>query len=492
MNPLKKLARQTAVYGLSSIIGRVLNYLLVPIYTRVFAPEAYGVVTELYAVAGFLMVLFAYGMETTFFRFAAKERDPGKVYGTAFLSMTISTLVLCAAGIGFSANIAATMGYADHPEYIVWFLCILGADALVAIPFARLRFRHKATHYAILKLINIGLNISLNLFFLKACPMILGSDSWSAWHDMIHTVYDPDMGVGYIFIANLAASGLTLLLLLPNIVAGPFHFDPLLWRKMIRYGLPLMIAGFAGIVNEMLDRILLKYLLPYDLNTNMAYIGIYGACYKLSVLMTLFVQAFRLGAEPFFFQKQTDPDARQTYALTLKYFVLAGCGLFLVIMLFLDFFKHFIGSAYHEGLNIVPILLMANLMLGIYFNLSVWYKLTDRTGWGAGIACLGAGITIVLNIYLIPLMGYTGAAWATLCCYLAMVLISGYFGHKYYPIDYNLKKILFFLILSIVIFWLSEYLRPLLGGYWWVVNVLFLALYFGMAGIELRKDKFVP
>lgn len=451
MSLLKKLASQTAVYGLSTIVGRLLNYLLVPLYTRVFIPAEYGVVTEMYAYVGFFAVLFTYGMETAFFRFSEKNMEKNKVYSTAFISVLISTLLLCAILMVFTPAWSALLQYENHPEYITWFALILGLDALTAIPFANLRQQNKAFAFASIKLLNIAINIGINIFFLVLCP------KWLNDYEFVRMVYNPAIGVGYVFIANLVASGITLLLLLPNMLNKKWVFDFLLWKQMIVYALPLLVVGFAGITDELLGRVLLKWLLPYDEAENLRLLGIYGANYKLAVLIALFTQAYRFAAEPLFFSQSNKDNAKQLYADMMRYFVIVQCALFLMIMLFIDYFKLFIGTAYLEGLSVVPILLLANIALGIYYNLSIWYKLTDKTMLGAYVSIFGAIVTIVLNIILIPIWGYFGSACATLSCYVLMVLLSWWLGQKHFPVNYEWKKLLSYMTIAIGIWLAKEY-----------------------------------
>ena len=458
MSSIRKLASQTAIYGLSSIVGRFLNYLLVPLYTYKFAPEAYGIVTELYAYAAFLFVIFTYGMETAFFRYFEKENRNAKVYSTALLSILISSTLLFFTVLLLSGPIASALKYPQHSDFIIWIGLITALDAITSIPFARLRALDKALKFVSIKLVNIGLNIGFNLFFLLLLPHLVEEYSGSFIGNWADQLYNPEFGIGYIFISNLIASGATLLLLSPQIIKVNLKFDRDLWRFMLHYALPLVLVGFAGIINETLDRILLKFFLPYDANTNQAMIGIYGACYKLSLLMTLFIQAYRYAAEPFFFSMASKENSKSVYASTLRYFVIVGACIFLGIMLFIDIIKYFIGPEYHEGLVIVPILLMANLFLGIYYTLSIWYKLSDRTKLGAVISVGGALITILLNILLIPRIGYLGSAWATLACYGSMSLASYFFGQRYYPVNYNIPKVSFYIIFSLVIYLISFYL----------------------------------
>lgn len=454
MNPLKRLLGQTAIYGLSSIVGRLLNYLLVPLYTRVFLPNEYGVVVELYAYVGFFNVILTYGMETSFFRFSEKYKDYLRVFSTAISSLFISTSVFLLIGLLLSGGIANYLQYQNNVEYIVWFVLIISLDTLAAIPFAKLRLQNKAIKFAVIKFINIGINILLNLFFLILCPLILKQNPDS----FFNLIYSERVGVGYIFISNLIASAITLFLLIPEFKGFNFSFENTLLKEMLRYSWPLLIAGLAGMVNETLDRILLKAFIvipDYVADSHkyiMGQIGIYGANYKISIFMTLFIQAFRYTAEPFFFSQMSKSDSKKIYADVMKFFVLFCLLVFLSINLFIDIVKLFIDSNYYSGLHIVPILLGANLFLGIIFNLSIWYKLTNRTKFGALIAIFGAIITIVLNIILIPYIGYTGSAVATLVCYFLMAVLSYILSKKYFPIPYNLKRIFGYSLLALILY----------------------------------------
>lgn len=481
LSPLKKLVSQTAIYGLSSILGRLLNYLLVPLYTRIFIPQEYGVVTEMYAYISFLIVIFTYGMETAYFRFAEKEQDKENVYNTSLLSLLFSSTLLSGGIIYFSQSIADFLQYTNHKEYVIWFALILGLDAVVAIPFAKLRQENKAILFASFKLINICVNIWFNLFFLILCPYLLKNNIGV---DYLSVFYHKEIGVGYIFISNFIASGITLLLFLPRLLKINLKIDFLLWKKIFRYAYPLIIVGMAGIINETMDRILLKYLLPFSHEENLAQIGIYGACYKLSLMMTIFIQAFRFAAEPFFFKQSNESNAKEIYAKVMNYFVIAGCILFLGVMLFVDVIKFFIGEKYHEGLHIVPILLMANLCLGIYYNLSIWYKLTDKTNLGAWISIGGAIITLVLNYLWIPTMGYTGSARATFACYFLMMIASYFIGQKHYHVHYGWKKILLYVALSLAIYFISLCFFQ----FQYFINSILLVSFFGIIFL-IEKNK---
>ena len=423
MNPLKKLASQTAIYGLSSVVGRLLNYLLVPLYTRYFLPAEYGVVTELYAYVAFLVVMLTYGMETAFFRFSKKE-ETTKVYSTTLISLLISSVVFVGLIFLNSSAISQWLGYANHPEYIQFFALIIGMDAVASISFAKLREQDKAMRFAFIRIINIMVNIGLNLYFI---------------------VYQ-EYGIAYIFIANLVASAITLLMLFPQMISSSWVFDKKLWKKMMIYALPLLIAGLAGMTNETIDRILLKHLLP---NTDIAAseLGLYGAFYKLSIIMILFIQTFRFAAEPFFFAQEKEGNSRKIYADVMKYFTIIMAFIFLGVTILYDVIKGFLGSEYHDerGFLVVSILLLANLFLGIYYNLSIWYKLTEKTKYGAYLSIFGAIITLSLNFTLIPVLGFVGCAWATLVCYFSMTVASYYLGKRHFSVPYQVKRIALYL-----------------------------------------------
>jgi O-antigen/teichoic acid export membrane protein len=490
MGIIKKLASQTAIYGISSIFGRFLNYLLVPLYTYYFSAAEYGVVSEFYAYAGFFSVLLLFGFETGYFRFRDKEL-PGRdtAYSTALIFVVLVNLGFFLLIRWINAPLSAALHYADHPEYVLWFATILTLDAMTAIPFARLRAENKALRFAGIKMAEIMITILLSLFFIVYCPKALGQSPGS-W---VSRVYDPAIGVGYIFIANLLASIFKFLLLIPQFRGLAWGFDRQLFGRMLRYSLPMVVIGFAGIINEMLDRALLKYLLPYDDVTNLKMLGIYSACYKLSILMSLFIQAFRYAAEPFFFAYAGNSDARKIYADVLKFFVIFCVFIFLMVTLFIDFFKYFIGEEFRAGLEVVPILLLANLCLGIYVNLSIWYKLTDRTVMGAFVSLAGAALTIVLNIWWIPTMGYIGSAWATLACYGAMVIVSYVLGRKYYPVAYDLKRVVGYTSLGIALYLAHERL-PLDAGRpaWLSAGGLMLVYLLSVALFERRKIAVKP
>ncbi|MBD2770074.1 polysaccharide biosynthesis C-terminal domain-containing protein [Hymenobacter sp. BT664] len=442
MSIFKKLASQTAVYGVSSIVGRVLTYLLVPIYTSAFAAAEYGVVTALYAYVSFLNVVFTYGMETTFFRFA---NQPGANRRELY-DRVLSLLLLSTAGLTAGMVLLARplLGLVDippeHERYAEWVALILGLDALTAIPFARLRLENQARKFAGIKLAGIVANVGLNLFFIVLCPAVTRGQL-PAVQPLVARVYDPTMGVGYIFLSNLFASGLTLLLLWRELLGFRFRLDLAFLRPLLGYAYPLMLMGLAGMVNETLDRILLPKWLPanfYPGQSSLTAVGIYGACYKLSIFMSLVIQAFRYAAEPFFFAQGTEKNSPATFALILKWFTLCCAIIFVAISLNVEdigplFLKR---PEYLQGLVVVPILLLANLFLGVYYNLSVWFKLTNKTYYGTYIGAGGAVLTVGLNFVLIPLLGYLGCAIATLACYFTMAVLCWRLGERHFPVPY--------------------------------------------------------
>lgn len=431
MSTFKKLASQTALYGLSSILGRLLNYLLVPLHTKIFNPEQFGVVTELYAYMAFFNVLYTYGMETTFFRFATKQPEiKNQVYKQALSSIIVTSVIFSVILIALAKPITILFNYQNKEQYIYFLAIILFIDASSAIPFAKLRLENKVLLFVITKITVIVVTILLNFLFLL--------------------LLTPE--VKYVFIANLIANALIPIILFKELTQFKFTLDKNILKAMLVYGLPIMLMGLAGMVNEVLDRIMLRYLYV----ENQAYgiskieaIGIYGACYKLSIFMSLVVQAFRYSAEPFFFSKAEESNNRLIYANVMKYFVIACCVILIAVTANLSWIKFFLmNELYWQGLIIVPVLLLANLFLGVYSNLSIWFKLTDKTFIGTIISILGALITIVFNIILIPYFGYLGSAITTLVCYFAMAVICYILGQKYYPVPYNLISISAYIILA--------------------------------------------
>lgn len=454
MSAIRKLAGQTAVYGVSTIFGRLLNFALVPFFSYIFdTPNVLGLNTEFYSYITFLNVVFTFGMETALFNFLSSESNKELVYSTALRTLLFSTLLLSLPFIIFAPTLAGLMRYPESPEFVIWAILIVASDALMALPFAKLREENKAGTFAKLKLLNIFVNLVVSFFFIGYCKYAHDNnpDSFFA------SLYNPEIGIGYAFIANLAANLVCL-----AFVAGDYRrmkagFDPALLKKMLRYALPLLVVGLAGMVNETLDRILLKYLLPAGIAEEQ--VGIYGTCYKIAILMTIFWQAFRYAAEPFFFSKQKEKNSAEIYSAVMTYFVIFCLLIFLGTTMNLSWIQYMIGENYREGLGVVPILLFANLCLGVYFNLSIWYKLTGKTQYGMWITLAGAALTIGLNFLWIPSDGYfasyMGSAWATLICYTSMMIISYFIGQKHYPVPYQVQRITGYIFTALILFFIG-------------------------------------
>ena len=450
MNPFKRLAGETAIYGLSSIIGRTLNFLLLPLYVYIFPPDEYGIISNLYAFTAFLLIILTYGMETAFFRYSKKCLDSKKVYDTTNTSILITSIIFLVFVTIFLRPITSVMGYQGHEQYILWLAIIVTIDTITAIPFALLRQQNKALRFATLKLINIGINIGLNLLFF----IVFRKINLVSPNTFIGSIYNPHIGVGYVFISNLIANIVGLLLLYPEFSIIKIRIDRSLLKEMLKYAFPILVVGLTGQINQNIDKILLKYLIPANQNP-MYQVGIYGANYKIAVLMTMFVQAFNYAFEPFFFAQKDSSDTRKTYADVMKYFIIFGWFLFLGVMLYIDVFKHLVSPSYYEGLKIVPIILVANLLLGVYYNQSIWYKVTDMTKYGAYQSLIGAGITLLINLFFIPVIGYMASAIACLSCFLVMVILSYIWGKKYYPINYDLKTIFIYSAFAIALYIIS-------------------------------------
>ncbi|XZF13206.1 oligosaccharide flippase family protein [Chitinophagaceae bacterium MMS25-I14] len=450
MGSIKKLAGQTAWYGLSSIFARFLNYLLTPFLTHYLSSSIYGEMTMVYAAIPFMNVVFTYGMETAYFRYCNKGADERTVFNTGSLSLLFSTLLFSAALYLWHVPIAHLLKVESHPQFITWTIWIIALDTITTLPFAKLRNDGRPRKYAMIRVLSILINIGLVVFCYAFLPALAKQQPQSVWG----SVYDPSLGVGYVIIANLVASAATLVLLLPEFLSIRFQWDNKLWKEMMIYSLPLMVAGFGGMINETFDRVMLGWWAPVATEHEaLRLVGIYGACYKLSILITLFIQAFRMGAEPFFFQQAKGENAPQTYARVMKFFVITICCMFLFVMLYLDIWKYFIQNReMWIGLKVVPILLIANMCLGVYYNLSIWYKLSHNTRAGATITILGALLTLVINYLFIPYFGYMACAWATFGCYASMMVISYIWGQKVYPVPYATKKLLSYFGLMLLIY----------------------------------------
>jgi O-antigen/teichoic acid export membrane protein len=459
VSTVKKLAGQTAIYGLSTIAGRFLNFLLAFVYTRVFTQVEYGVNSEFYAYMSFFNIMLTHGMETAFFRFAEKDNSK-QVFANSLVSVLGASSIFAVLFLGFGRQIANGIGYGYHPEYIYFSVGILFFDSLSAIPFALLRFQNRPIRFALIKNINIFTNILLNLYVLVLAPY------WFKTYGTMLPFYYPELGISNVFIINLLASFVTTLLLTQELMGIGIGFKYQQWKMMFNYAVPMIWVGLAGMINETLDRALLRYVIPNSEEAK-AMNGIYSANYKISIIITLFIQAYKFAAEPFFFAHSKTTEKRDLYGKVMNYFVWICLFVFLMVMLFLHYFKLFIGEDFREGLNVVPILLFANIFLGIYYNISIWYKLSDQTKKGALISGMGAVITIVLNLILIPKYGYVGCAWTTFVCYLFMMVVGYVWGQKYYPIPYNLSRAFVYFSAAIGIFGVS-----LISEYWFEPNTL--------------------
>lgn len=480
MSSVKKLAGQTLWYGVSSIFGRFLNYLLTPLLATIFASAEYGKITTLFAIAAFLNIIYTYGLETAYFRFSAKEPEE-KVYNTSVSSIIITTILLTAIFLLLSSFIASFLEIPDHPEYVRWVIYIVALDTLTMLPFSKLRFNGRPRKFAAVKVANILCNVGLVLFFLYWCK---NAPKGSFWAEL----YNPEIGLGYVILANLIASALTLILLFTEIVRFRFVIDRVFWKTLMTYSWPLIIVGLAGMVNELIDRFMLLKLIKGTTEAAYSQSGIYGANYKLAALIMLFIQAFRMGAEPFFFKQSTQEDAQKTYARVMKFFVIACCFCFLGVVLFLDIWKYFMGRTHPEywtGLKIVPILMLAKLFLGVYYNLSIWYRITNQNLIGAWITLGGAAITVAINLLLIPFFGYMGCAIATLCCYGFMMIVSYKLGQKYYPVPYAWKKLTAYVVICVLLFAIHQTAIYFFVSKWF--SHLFGLLLFGLFGLFILR-----
>ncbi len=435
---------------MGTILPRFINYGLTPLLTYIFRkPVDYGINSELYAYIAFVNVIFTYGMETAFFNFSNKEENKAKVFNTVFSSILLSTVSFSVLLFLFSGSIAEWLEYPDKVNFIHWIILIVASDALMAIPYARLRLSNRAKKFALLKAANVFVNVGLHVYFFVFCKSAheAGEASFNA------LVYRPEIGIGYSFVANLLANAVSLLLLGPEFRDFKFGFDTALWKKMLQYAWPLLVLGLAGMVNETFDRLILKHLLPDGAGQHAQ--GVYGACYKISVLMIVFIQAFRYAAEPFFFNNAKNADSKKVYAFVMKVFVIFCSFIFLGTMMNLPWLKYIVSPPYWEGLSVVPILLVANLFLGVYFNLGIWYKLSGQTVYGAVITVAGALITLSINFWFVPYYGFIACAWATLAAYGVMMILSYLLGQKHFPINYNIRAIGVFFTLAMGFYLLS-------------------------------------
>lgn len=484
MAGIKSLVKDTAIYGVSSIIGRFLNWLLVPLYTAKFVPAEYGVVTNIYAYIALILVFLTYGMETGFFRFAKRnEYSLASVYTSILSSIGFTSMLFIALLWMFIDPISSLMGYADGKSSFVLMMGITVAiDAFISIPFAYLRFKQRPIRFAYLKMVNIGLNIGLNLFFILLCPWL-----YEVAPDTISWFYDPTYGIGYIFVANIISTGAMLVLLLPEICAEKFSFDATLLRTMLKFSWPLLIAGLAGIMNQNIDKIIYPFLFENKEIANHQ-LGIYGANYKIAMVMIMFIQAFRFAYEPLMFSKKNEDKATKNkeYADAMKYFVMFGLLIFLVVMFYLDIFKVLISSKYYEGLVVVPYLLAAELCYGITFNLSLWYKNIDKTYWAIVFTFIGFVVMITIITTCVPTFGYIACAWAALACYLSMMIASYLVGRKVNPIEYEVKRIFSYVLITAVLFGISLLVET---PYAWLNILIRTILLISYVVIVIKREK---
>jgi O-antigen/teichoic acid export membrane protein len=454
---IKKLAGQTAVYGLGTIIPRLLNFLFTPLLTYIFTPAEFGINSELYSYTSFLNVIFLLGMETTFFNFMNRSHNREEVYNTSLVTLMASTLVFSTLLMFFAAQIAGELTTPNATyltRFIVWIILITATDTLTAIPYARLRSEGKALKFSLLKLLNVVLYVSFTVFFVLICKPAYerGDNTFVAF------IYRPEIGIGYVFLANLIANCVSLLFLWKHFRRLKFRVNGELLKEMLLYTWPLIILGLAGTINDTLDRILLKELMPDKVAAQNAQ-GIYGACYKIAILMTIFTQAFRFASEPFFFSKAKDKDSKAVYAQVMKYFVCFCLLIFLGTVLNLEWIMYFVGKQFRSGVVVVPILLLAYLCYGVIVNLSIWYKLSGQTKYGAVIAIFGAVITLAVNVMFVPRYSYIACAWATLAAYAGMMVLSFTLGQKHFPIRYNLRAIFFYVAFAMGLYALSFLFR---------------------------------
>ncbi len=453
MAGLKSLAKDTAIYGLSSIVGRFLNYMLVPLYTAVLPASTggYGVVSNVYAFTALMLVLLTFGMETGFFRFANKSgEDPMKVYANSLLSVGGVSLIFVLLCLLFLQPISNLLDYGDHPEFIAMMAVVVALDSFQCIPFAYLRYKKRPVKFAAIKLLSIIGGIGLNLFFLLVCP-------WLNVHcpATISWFYDPDYLVGYIFISNLIISVVQMFFFIPELTGFAYKLDRVLLKRMVAYSFPVLILGLVGILNQTVDKMIYPFLFE-DRQEGLVQLGIYAATSKIAMVMAMFTQAFRYAYEPFVFGKDREGDNRKMYAAAMKYFLIFSLLAFLAVMFYLDLLRYLVAKGYWEGLGVVAIVMLAEICKGIYFNLSFWYKLTDKTYWGAYFSVIGCVIIVVLNILFVPVYGYLASAWASVAGYAVILLLSYWIGQKEYPIRYDLKSLGLYVLLAAVLYVIGE------------------------------------
>lgn len=453
MSGLKQLAKETAIYGLSSIVGKFLNWCLVPLYSYVLVDAGeYGVVTNLYAWTALVIIVLTYGMETGFFRFVNTdpddERATNRVYATTLTSLAATSSVFIALCVMFRQNIADIMDYGEHPEWIAMLGVTVAIDAFDSIPFSYLRYKNRPVRFALLKLFMILVNILFNLFFLVGCPAIMNiRPEWIDWF------YNPDYGVGYIFVANVISTVSVTVALLPLLPWKTWTFDMSVLKRMLGYSLPLLLLGIAGIMNQTVDKIIFPMVFP-DKEIGMRELGIYGASFKIAMIMMMFTYAFRFAYEPFVFARHGKADCKESYADAMKYYIITALLIFLGMTFYLDIFQFILGPQYRIGLAVIPVVLITYLVQGVVYNLSLWYKLVDKTVYGALFSVVGFAITFAVNVIFVPVYSYWACAYASLASYVVMALLSYFIGQRYYKVDYPIKSIAIYCLLCAVL-WIA-------------------------------------
>ncbi|PNP94162.1 polysaccharide biosynthesis protein [Hoylesella timonensis] len=474
MSNLKSLVKDTAIYGLSSIVGRFLNYLLTPLYTIKLASASgeYGIMTNMYAITALILVILTFGLETTFFRFANKSgENANRVYSSTLITVGAGALGFFLLVLLFLSPIASFMGYAQHPSYIWVMALTVAIDSFLCIPFDYLRFKSRPIKFASIKVFIIVLNISLNLVYYLLFPALYASHP-----ELMSHIYQPSVGVGYAFYINLACSALTIPLLWKELTSVPYHFDAALMRRMLSYSWPILVLGLAGILNQTADKILFPHI--YKGDDSLMQLGIYGAASKIAMIMAMITQAFRFAYEPFVFGKSEEQDNRATYAKAMKYFIIFTLLAFLVVVGYLDVLRYLIGKDYWAGLQVVPIVMAAEMMMGVYFNLSFWYKLIDKTIWGAYFSGIGCAVLIAINIIFVPRYGYIACAWAGFTGYGVAMILSYVVGQRKYPINYPMKSIFKYVALAVVCFAaMTVFNQMLLSAAALGVNTLLILLF---------------
>lgn len=482
MKEIRQLAGQTVIYGLGTIVPRFLNYgILTFLYTRIFPKEEYGIITELYAWMVLFQIILTYGMETGFFRFSQNQDEYKKVYSTTLISLLITSSLFLILTNVFIKPFSEFLKYENNREYIRMFTAILAIDAFSAIPFARLRRHNKAKTFSIIKILNVVITIVVVIFFLVIAPHInSGSKQLPGW------LYNPGFGVGYVFLANLAGSLCTMLMLLPWIIDIKPEFDREILKKMLGYSLPLLVAGLAGSINDAIDKLMLRRIIGEE--NGLYTVGEYGAGYKIGVLMALFVQMFRFAAEPFFFERAGKADAKKTYAEVMKYFIIAMLIVFLGLNLYKSGIQYILGRDYRNSLVVVPMISMAYLLYGIYMNHSIWYKINNLTRYGIYITLMGAAVTIAINALFIPAYGYMASAWAHVFSYLTMIIASFIFASKHYKVEYQMSRLIPYFIMAILMVAFAELFRYKTIVSEIAVNTMFLIVFIAFAQY---KDKLI-